>query len=65
MGEFFMGQPSRGLNAPPPHPIPARYVIAISGAGGIGVLAASVILLRRERRGSRGPETTDPPNKPG
>jgi hypothetical protein len=41
MGEFFLGQPSRGLNEPPPHPIPARYVIVISGTGGIGVLVAS------------------------
>jgi acid phosphatase len=64
MGEFFLGQPSRGFNAPPPHPIPAGYVVAISGGGFVGVIVASKILLRRERRGSRGPAVGDPPDKP-
>jgi acid phosphatase len=63
MGEFFQGQPSRGMNDPPPHPISARYVVALSGAAGIGVIVASVILLRRERRASRGPKMADPPDE--
>jgi hypothetical protein len=65
MGEFFLGQPSRGLNAPPPHPIPVWSVIAISGSGLVGVRVASVFLLRRERRGSRGREGADPPKESG
>jgi hypothetical protein len=63
MGEFFLGQPSRGLNAPPPHPLWAGYVLAVSATGGIGVLFASVVLLRRERRRSLGPEGSDPPRR--
>ena len=65
MGEFFQGQPSRGLNAPPPHPIPLWSVIAISGSGLVGVRVASVFLLRRERRGPRGREGADPPKESG
>jgi hypothetical protein len=65
MGEFFQGQPSRGLNAPPPHPIPLWSVIAISGSGLVGVRVASVFLLRRERREPRGREGADPPKESG
>jgi hypothetical protein len=64
MGEFFLAQPSRGFNAPPPHPIPAGYVVAISGGGLVGVIVASKILFQRERRGSRRPSVGGPPDKP-
>jgi len=50
MGEFFQGQPSRGFNQGPPRPIPLVYVATISGGSGVGVLAVSIFLLRRERR---------------
>jgi hypothetical protein len=50
MGEFFIGQPSRGFHTPPPHPIPIAYLIGISGAGGVAVILTGVFLFRRERR---------------
>jgi len=50
MGEFFQGQPSRGFNVGPPRPIPFIYVATISGGSGIGVIAVSIFLLRRERK---------------
>jgi len=50
MGEFFQGQPSRGFNQGPPRPIPLVYVATISGGSGVGILAVSIFLLRRERR---------------
>jgi hypothetical protein len=60
MGEFFVGQPSRGFNNPPPRPLPLVYIAAISGGGGVAVIGVSLFLLRRERRTTRdrqGPET--------
>ena len=50
MGEFFQGQPSRGFNQGPPRPIPFIYVATISGGSGVGVIAVSIFLLRRERK---------------
>ncbi len=52
MGEFFLGQPSRGFRNPPPHPIPLAYVATISGAGGVALIVTGVILVRREKRRS-------------
>jgi len=50
MGEFFLGQPSRGFRNPPPHPLALAYVATISGAGAAGVIVTGVILVRREKR---------------
>jgi len=50
MGEFFLGQPSRGFRNPPPHPLPLAYGVTISGAGGVAVIVTGIILLRREKR---------------
>src|SRR5207247_8212025 len=52
MGEFFLGQPSRGFRNPPPHPIPLAYVATISGSGGVALIVTGAILLRREKRRS-------------
>ena len=52
MGEFFLGQPSRGFRNPPPHPLPLAVVAAISGAGAAAVIVTGAILLRREKRRS-------------
>src|SRR5205807_7584253 len=52
MGEFFLGQPSRGFRNPPPHPLPLAYVAAISGSGAVAVIVTGAILLRREKRRS-------------
>ncbi len=52
MGEFFLGQPSRGFRNPPPHPLPVAVVAAISGAGAAAVIVTGAILLRREKRRS-------------
>jgi acid phosphatase len=52
MGEFFLGQPSRGFRDPPPHPLALAYVATISGVGGAAVIVTGVILLRREKRRS-------------
>ena len=49
MGEFFLGQPSRGFNNPPPHPLPLPYVVGISGVAGAAVIVVSLFLFRRER----------------
>src|SRR5947209_5837675 len=38
MGEFFVGQPSRGFQNPPPHPLPLAYVATISGSGGVALI---------------------------
>jgi phosphatidylinositol-3-phosphatase len=64
MGEFFLGQPSRGFTVPPPHPISRQLLVAISGSSGIGVIVVSMFLLSRERRRSR-PESETPPDPPG
>jgi len=50
MGEFFLGQSSRGFRDRPPHPLPLAYGAVISGVGGVAVIATAVILLRREKR---------------
>jgi len=52
MGEFFVGQPSRGFQNPPPHPLPLAYVATISGSGGVALIVTGAILLRREKRRS-------------
>src|SRR2546427_6107247 len=57
MGEFFLGQPSRGFHNPPPHPLALSVVVTISGAGGVAVIVTGVILLRREKRSSVDRET--------
>src|SRR2546422_2587558 len=57
MGDFFLGQPSRGFRNPPPHPLALSYVVTISGASGVAVIVTGAILLRREKRRSVDRET--------
>src|SRR5256885_2122674 len=52
MGEFFLGQPSRGFRNPPPHPLALPYAVPFSGASALARIGNGVILLRREKRRS-------------